>query len=53
MLLAFEMGYPFPVIHTAAADYAGNITFYGYMIQAGGFNNYTEAWEGFDPAPAP
>ena len=41
------------VTDTAAADYSGSITFYGYMIQAGGFNDYIEAWEGLDPAPAP
>lgn len=37
-------------ITDAAAQFGGDVTFYGYMIQAGGFETAEEAWEaGFAP----
>ena len=34
-------------IEDAAAQFGGKVTFYGYMIQAGGFANANEAWVGY------
>ena len=34
-------------IEDAAAQFGGTVTFYGYMIQAGGFANANEAWTGY------
>lgn len=31
----------------STAQYGGTLAFYGYMIQAGGFDNYSKAWDGF------
>ena len=34
-------------ITDAAAQFGGTVTFYGYMIQAGGFADYNAAWAGY------
>lgn len=34
-------------ITNAAAQFGGTVTFYGYMIQAGGFTDYNAAWAGY------
>lgn len=34
-------------ITDAAAQFGGTVTFYGYMIQAGGFADANEAWTGY------
>ena len=34
-------------ITDAAAQFGGTVTFYGYMIQAGGFTDYNAAWAGY------
>lgn len=34
-------------ITDAAAQFGGTVTFYGYMIQAGGFTDYNAAWTGY------
>ena len=34
-------------ITNAAAQFGGTVTFYGYMIQAGGFTDYKAAWAGY------
>lgn len=33
----------------AAAQFGGDIKFYGYLIQAGGFTDYNAAWAGLNP----